>query len=236
MNSTIVPTLADFAGKIDHTILKPEATASQIDQLCDEAVEHGFAAICVNPVWTRRCVQRLSRAIGRKPAVCTVSGFPLGASLPEIKAEEARRAIEQGAIEVDMVVQLGELIAGERAAVVADIAAVVEACKRANARSIVKVILETRALTDEQIILGCRCVAEAQADYVKTSTGFHPNGGATVEHVALLRKHAAPLKVKAAGGIRDLAAALKMLAAGADRLGMSASVAVMKELRSRGAR
>ena len=112
-----------------------------------------------------------------------------------------------------------------------DIAAVVAATKRANQRASVKVILETRALTNEQIILGCRCVAEGQADYVKTSTGFHANGGATVEHVALLRKHAAPLKVKAAGGIRDLKNALAMIEAGADRLGMSASVAVIKEYR-----
>ena len=214
---------------IDHTILKPEATADQIDRLCDEALQFRFAAVCVNPVWVARCVRRLASGGSGGPVVCTVAGFPLGASLPEMKSAEARKAVEQGALEVDMVVNMGALIAGERGAVTADIAAVVAATKRANERASVKVILETRALTDEQIILGCRCLAEAQADYVKTSTGFHPNGGATVEHVALLRKHASPLKVKAAGGIRDLKSALAMIAAGADRLGMSASVAVLME-------
>lgn len=216
---------------IDHTVLKPETTAAQIDQLCDEALEYRFAAVCVNPVWVARCVRRLASGKDCGPVVCTVAGFPLGTSLPEIKAAEARRAVEEGALEVDMVVNMGALIGGERGTVTADIAAVVAAAKRANERASVKVILETRALSNEQIILGCRCVAEGQADYVKTSTGFHGNGGATVEHVALLRKHASPLRVKAAGGIRDLKAALAMIAAGADRLGMSASVAVMKEFR-----
>ncbi len=198
----------------------------QIDRLCDECREFGFAAACVNPVWVQRCAERLA---GSATAVCSVAGFPLGASLSTTKADEARRAVEGGAREVDMVVNLGALTAGDRRAVAGDIEAVVAATKRTDADATVKVILETRALTNEQIILGCRCVAEAQADYVKTSTGFHPAGGATVEDVALLHKHAAPLKVKAAGGIRDLRTALAMLEAGACRLGMSASVAVLRE-------
>jgi deoxyribose-phosphate aldolase len=181
----------------------------------------------VNPVWVARCVRRLARS---QTVVASVAGFPLGASLPATKADEARRAVEQGATEVDMVVNLGALVAGDKDAVVRDIEAVVAAVVGVHKDAVVKVILETRALMDEQIILGCRCAARAQADFIKTSTGFHPAGGATVEHVALLREHAGSLKVKAAGGIRDLETALAMIEAGADRLGMSASVRVVEEL------
>ena len=222
-----MPTRAELTRTIDHTLLKPEATAAQVEQLCAECREYGFAAACVNPRWVALCAERLA---GSDTAVATVAGFPLGASDPGAKADEARRAVMQGAREVDMVVSLGDLLVGDRRAVVRDIAGVVDAAKGADDRAIVKVILETRALTDEQIVLGCRCVAEGQADYVKTSTGFHPAGGATVAHVTLLRRHAAPLKENAAGGLRALPAALAMLAAGADRLGMSASVAVLQAL------
>lgn len=218
---------AELARRIDHTALKPETTREQIDRLCDECRRHGFFAACVNPVWVERCVERLA---GSDTCVASVAGFPLGATQTEAKALEARRAVEQGAREVDMVVHVGDLIAGDGDAVTRDISAVVGAVKSASADALVKVILETRALTDEQIILGCRCVAEAQADFVKTSTGFHATGGATVEHVALLHKHCAPIKVKAAGGIRDLATAMAMLEAGADRLGMSASVSVIEAM------
>ncbi len=220
-------TRAELARRVDHTVLKPEARGQEIDRLCEECLAHGFYAACVNPVWVRRCAEKLR---GSATVVCGVAGFPLGASAPQVKALEARLAIEEGAREVDMVVNLADLMAGDRAAVVRDIAGVVDAARRAFDGAVVKVILETRLLTEAQIILGCRCVAEAQADFVKTSTGFHAAGGATVEHVALLHKHAAPLKVKAAGGIRDLPAALAMLEAGASRLGMSASVAVVEAL------
>lgn len=222
----------DLARRIDHTILKPEATAAQLDRLCDEALEYRFAAVCVNPVWVARCSARFGRARSA-PLVCTVVGFPLGATTPEIKVAETKHAIDQGALEVDMVVNLGALIASDRAVVTSDIESVVSAARRANDKAQVKVILETRALTDEQIIVGCGCAADAGAHFVKTSTGFHPNGGATVEHVALLRASVpAGMKVKAAGGIRDLPTALSMIEAGADRLGMSASVAVMAALRA----
>jgi deoxyribose-phosphate aldolase len=187
----------------------------------------------VNPIWVARCIARLSAARTaeiRATHVCTVAGFPLGASNTAVKAEEARIAVEHGAAEVDTVANLGALIGGDRSTVIGDLAAVVDAVKRVNERAVVKVILETAALTDSQIILGCRCVAEAQADFVKTSTGFHPRGGATVEHVAILKRYASPLKVKAAGGIRELATSLAMIQAGADRLGMSASVDIMKML------
>ncbi len=212
---------------IDHTLLKPEASADQVDRLCDDCVEYGFYCACVNPVWVERCARRLN---GTGVRVAGVAGFPLGATFSEAKALEARRCIENGASEIDMVVHVADLIAQDKAAVVRDIAAVVEATQRSRADALVKVILETTALTDAQIMLGCRCAAEAQADFVKTSTGFHPTGGATVEHVALMRKCAAPLKVKASGGIRDLRTALAMLEAGASRLGMSASVAICREL------
>lgn len=221
------PTRRQLAAMIDHTLLKPEASAEQIDQLCDECRRYGFAAACVNPIWVERCVQRLA---GTSTRVASVAGFPLGASLPQTKALEARMAVQQGATEVDMVVNLAALRAGQRMTVVRDIAAVVDAVKGVREQALVKVILETAALTDEQIVLGCRCTAEAQADFVKTSTGFHPAGGARVEHVALLHRHASPIRVKASGGIRDLKTALAMIEAGAARLGMSASVAVMEEL------
>jgi deoxyribose-phosphate aldolase len=221
-------TRRELARLIDHTLLKAEATQAQIDRLCDECLEYCFFAACVNPVWVAHCAARLA---GSDTVVVSVAGFPLGATTPAIKAYEALTAIEHGAREVDMVVNLGALIAGDRLTVTRDIAGVVETVKRADPQGLVKVILETRALTDEQILLGCRCAAEAQADFVKTSTGFHPAGGATVEHVALLRKHAGPLRVKTAGGIRDLPTAWAMLEAGADRLGMSASVAMLQAMR-----
>ena len=220
-------TRTELASKIDHTVLKPETTAAQIDQLCDECLKYHFAAACVNPVWVPRCVERLR---GSGVGVASVAGFPLGASLSGVKAIEARTAVEQGATEVDMVVNLAVLLANHQPAVMRDIAAVVESVKDVNDTALVKVILETRILTDEQIILGCHAAAEARADFVKTSTGFHPAGGATVEHVSLMRKHAGKLAVKAAGGIRDLQTALAMLEAGADRLGMSASVAVIESM------
>jgi deoxyribose-phosphate aldolase len=224
---TLPKTRAELARMIDHTLLKPEATRGDIDRLCEECLEYKFAAACVNPYWVARCVARLARS---DVAVATVVGFPLGAAVTQVKAFEAIAAVQQGAREIDMVVNLGALIAGDRDAVVRDIAAVVEAAKATDGRALVKVILETRALTEKQIILGCRCAVEGQADFVKTSTGFHPAGGATVEHVRLLKKHASPLRVKAAGGIRDLPTALAMLEAGADRLGLSASVAVVQAL------
>ena len=227
--SDLPKTASELTRLIDHTVLKPETTVEQIDRLCEECLQHGFYAACVNPVWVPRCVQRLARS---QTVVASVAGFPLGASLTATKADEARRAVEQGAMEVDMVVNVGALVAGDTDAARRDIEAVVSATVGANSKALVKVILETGALTNEQIVSGCRCAAEAQADFVKTSSGFHPAGGATVEHVALLREHAAPLKVKAAGGIRDLKTALTMIEAGADRLGMSASVQVIEEMQS----
>jgi deoxyribose-phosphate aldolase len=226
-------TRLELAATIDHTILKPEAVAAQIDRVCDEAVRHAFVAVCVNPIWVARCQERLA---GTAVRIASVIGFPLGASHTVIKVDETKRAIDDGAVEIDMVVRLGDLIAGNSGLVRDDIAAVANAVHTASDRHELKVILETAALNEQQIIAGCRCAAEAQADFVKTSTGFHPAGGATVGTVRLLHKHAAPIKVKASGGIRNLPMALAMLEAGADRLGCSASVKIVKALQEDGSR
>jgi deoxyribose-phosphate aldolase len=221
-------TLDQLAQKIDHTLLKAEATPDQIDRLCGEALTFNVYAVCVNPDYVRQAVDRLKNS---KINVAAVVGFPLGASRTATKVEEARRAIDDGALEIDMVAPIGRLIAGDRAAVRDDLDAVADAVHAASSRHQIKVILETAALTPEQIILGCRCAAEAQVDFVKTSTGFHPAGGATVEAVKLLHKTAAPIQVKAAGGIRDLPTALVMINAGAHRIGTSAAPAILQQLR-----
>lgn len=217
----------ELAKTIDHTVLKPEATPAMIDALCDEAREHGFIAVCVNPLYVTRCVKRLS---GSGVLVASVIGFPLGASRTDVKVEETRRAVGDGAAEIDMVIAVGEMIAGNTAFICDDIAAVAEATHATARTNELKVILETAALSREQIVAACRCCVEAKADFVKTSTGFHSSGGATVESVKLLKESAPGLKVKAAGGIRDLATARAMLAAGADRLGCSAGVKILQEL------
>lgn len=220
----MAPARPELARIIDHTLLKPEATAADIDRLCQECVQYGFAAACVNPAWVSRAAMHLT---GTHVALAAVAGFPLGASTSEVKAYEAWSAVVQGATEIDMVVNLGALFDGDTEYVTRDIALVVESVKRVDPHALVKVILETRALSAEQIVAACHCCVAAKADFVKTSTGFHPAGGATVEHVRWLKQHAAPLKVKASGGIRDLQTALAMIEAGADRLGLSASVAVV---------
>ncbi len=227
--SHVIPSLALA---IDHTLLKPEATPDQIDELCGQAVQYGFAAVCVNPIYVPRAAKIINTARrdhGHRPAVACVVGFPLGASHPKILADETRMAIDDGAAEVDMVAPLGLLISQALGQVRRHIEAVTYVAHQAMPPIIVKVILETAALTNEQIIQGCRCCAEAEADFVKTSTGFHPAGGATVDHVTLLHRHASPIKVKAAGGIRTLADMQAMMDAGATRIGTSASVNILME-------
>lgn len=220
--------MIDLARTIDHTLLKPEATAAQIDTLCDEARAHRFFSVCVNSCWVPRCVERLR---GAESIVCAVVGFPLGAASSAVKAYEARWAVEAGAREVDMVVNLGELIVGSLKTVEFDIRAVVDAARAADASALIKVILETRALKDDQIRAGCQAAAAAGADFVKTSTGFHAGGGATIEHVRLMTTEVAKLRpemrVKASGGIRDRETALAMLEAGASRLGTSSGIAIV---------
>ncbi len=209
-----------LAAFIDHTLLKPEATAPAIDRLCAEARSHGFGAVCINPVW----IERARRALADSGVqVCTVIGFPLGANATATKRFEAERAIADGADELDMVVSLGPLLAGEHAFVQDDIAAVVAAAEG----RVVKVILETALLSPEQIREASRLAVAAGAAFVKTSTGFGP-GGATVAAVQTMREVVGPtIGVKASGGIRDAATAKAMIEAGANRLGTSASIAIL---------
>jgi deoxyribose-phosphate aldolase len=210
---------------IDHTLLKPEAMAEEIDRLCREAIEHGFYSVCVNSSWVKRARQALR---GSKVKLCSVVGFPLGAQDPQVKALEARRALREGANEIDMVINIGAVRDGDDLLVSRDIRGVVEACK--DSRAICKVILETALLTDEEKVRACKLSMKAGADFVKTSTGFS-KGGATVEDVRLMATTVAPKKlgVKASGGIRTYADVVKMVEAGATRVGCSASVKIMEE-------
>ena len=209
-----------LARTVDHTLLKPEATDAQVAALADEAAELGAFSICVSP-------NRLPVQVAGGLAVCTVVGFPSGAHVSEAKSLEAQRAVRDGATEVDMVVSLGGVIASDWDAVEADVAAVKAACGDV----LLKVILETAALTDEQIVEACRRSEAGGAQYVKTSTGFHPSGGASEHAVGLMRETVGDrLGVKASGGIRDTATALAMLAAGASRLGLSGTRGVLDGL------
>jgi len=214
----------EIARHIDHTLLKPDATRAQIETLCREAAEHGFATVCVNPAWVRLCAALLR---GTETRVCTVVGFPLGATLPEVKAVEASRVVADGACEVDMVVNIGALKSGDYRLVERDIAAVVQASRPGGA--LVKVIIEAALLTDDEKVKACVLSKAAGADFVKTSTGFGP-GGATVADVSLMRRVVGPeMGVKAAGGVRDLKSAQAMLDAGADRIGASVGVKIVQE-------
>lgn len=209
---------ADLARYIDHTLLKPEATAGQIDALCDEAAKHRFSSVCVNSAWVERCAVRL-RGSGVK--VCAVVGFPLGAMDPRSKAFEASVAVEKGASEIDMVMNIGAMKAGDLGAVREDILAVRRACR---VGVVLKVIIETCLLTDDEKVLACELSKGAGADFVKTSTGFSKSG-ATPADVALMRRTVGPkLGVKAAGGVRSLEDAVAMIEAGATRLGTSSGV------------
>jgi deoxyribose-phosphate aldolase len=220
----------EIARAIDHTLLKPEATRAQIEQLCAEAREHGFATVCVNPTWVPLCADLLR---GSETRVCTVVGFPLGATLPEVKAFEAARVVAEGACEVDMVLNVGALKSGDYRLCERDVAAVVEASHRGGA--IVKVIIEAALLTDDEKVEACVVSMAGGAEFVKTSTGFGP-GGATAADVALMRRVVGPeMGVKAAGGVRDLKSAQAMLEAGADRIGASVGVKIVQESRGRAA-
>lgn len=211
----------NIANMIDHTLLKPEATEEQIVQLCTEAKQYGFASVCVNPSWVKTAARELS---GTDVRVCTVIGFPLGATTPETKAFETKNAIENGAREVDMVINIGALKSGADDLVERDIRAVVEA---AAGKALVKVIIETALLTDDEKVRACQLAVKAGADYVKTSTGFS-GGGATVEDVALMRKTVGDnVGVKASGGVRDRKTAEAMIEAGATRIGTSSGVAIV---------
>jgi len=217
---------ADIASTIDHTLLKPDATEPEFVKLCDEAKRFHFASVCVNPAFVPLCAKLLR---GSDVKTCTVIGFPLGASTTATKAFEARKAIREGATEVDMVINVGALKGGDHELVFEDIRGVVEAAHESGA--LAKVILETALLTDEEKVIACVLAKRAKADFVKTSTGFS-SGGATLRDVAIMRATVGPdMGVKASGGIRSYADAVGMIQAGATRIGASAGVRIVKESR-----
>ena len=214
------------ASMIDHTLLKPDATRKDIEQLCREAADYKFATVCVNPTWVATCAQLLR---GTGVLVTSVVGFPLGATTPDVKHFETRRAIFDGAREIDMVINIGALKSGDLRLVERDIEAVASPCREAGAVS--KVIIEAALLTDEEKVTACTLAKAAGADFVKTSTGF-ASGGATAADVALMRRVVGEqMGVKAAGGVRDLEGLKTMVAAGATRVGASAGVRIVQESR-----
>ncbi|QNU66965.1 deoxyribose-phosphate aldolase [Ruminiclostridium herbifermentans] len=212
-----------IAGLIDHTALKPDTTREQIILLCKEAIEYKFASVCVNPCYVKLCSELLK---DYSIKVCTVIGFPLGATTTATKVAEAEEAVKNGATEVDMVINVGAIKSGDYDFVRSDIAAVVQAVE---GKALVKVILETCLLTEDEKVQSCIICKEVGADFVKTSTGFS-TGGATVEDIKLMRSIVKPnLGVKASGGIRDYKTAKAMVDAGASRIGASASIAIVSE-------
>ena len=218
-----IPQDLNIASMIDHTLLKPDATPDQIAQLCYEARKYGFASVCINPGHVKLCADLLR---GSNVKVCTVIGFPLGATSPEAKVYETETALRDGATEIDMVINIGALKGGDHTWVAKDIQGVVQTAHAAGA--IVKVIIETSLLTDEEKVTACLLAKQAGADYVKTSTGF-AGGGATVEDVALMRRVVGPgMGVKASGGVRTFEEARSMVQAGATRIGASAGVKIVQ--------
>lgn len=212
----------ELAKYIDHTLLKPEATREQIDQLIDEAIEHNFYSVCVNSAWTEYCAKRLQ---GTQVKLAVVVGFPLGAMNARAKGFETRHAVELGAHEIDMVMNVGELRSGHLKAVEDDMRAVRRATRQ---KTVLKVILETSLLSDEQKVVACQIAKKANADFVKTSTGFS-KGGATVHDIALMRRTVGPkMGVKASGGVRSYEDAVAMIQAGATRLGTSSGISIVQ--------
>jgi len=216
----------NIAKYIDHTLLKPESTKDQITKICEEAKQYNFASVCINPTWVSYASELLK---GTDVKVCTVIGFPLGATTSEVKAFETAQAIQNGATEVDMVINIGALKSGDFELVKKDIQAVVSAAKD---KALVKVIIETSLLTDEEKVKACQLSVEAGADFVKTSTGFS-TGGATVSDIKLMRETVGPnIGVKASGGVRSAEDAKAMIDAGATRIGASSGVLIVQGLTS----
>jgi deoxyribose-phosphate aldolase len=230
-------TASELARRIDHTILKPHATAAEVHQTVADAVRHEFASVCVAPAWVAKVADMVR---GSAVKCCTVAGFPHGTSKASVKAIEATVAIKDGAQEVDVVSFLPFLTNLDFVSAKAELLEIARAARAANPRVVIKVIVESALLmklpggnAEAAIEVACRAVRESGCDYIKTSTGYHPAGGTSVEAVRLMKRHANGLLVKASGGIRDLAMAEAMVEAGADRLGMSASVGVIEELTRR---
>jgi deoxyribose-phosphate aldolase len=229
---------AELARRIDHTILKPEASAPEVHRVAAEAIEHQFASVCVAPVWLAKVAKQLK---GSGVLACTVISFPHGTSKATVKAIEATSAVKDGADEIDVVAHVPYLAAADADAARAELIEVVKAARSTRRDVVIKVIVESAYLMslgaergEAAIAVACRAVRESGCDFIKTSTGFHPAGGASVEQVRLMKKYGDGLLVKASGGIRDLATARAMIEAGADRLGMSASVAVVAAMRNAG--
>lgn len=222
----------DIASRIDHTILKAEATRPEVHKVVAEAIQHGFASVCVNGCFVADVAKALQ---GSRSKCCAVAGFPLGAAKSTIKAIEATAAVKDGAGEIDVVAHLPHLINKDSAALKTELLELVKSVRSANSATVVKVIVESAYLAKDvspaefeaRIEAACRAVRESGCDFIKTSTGFHAAGGATVEAVKLMKKHSGGISVKAAGGIRSYDDAMKMLDAGADRLGCSSGVAIV---------
>ncbi len=222
----IPKTKEQLAQYFDHTLLSATATEAQIRRLCDEAMRYRFYSVCVLPRWVDLCADILQ---GSGVQICTVAGFPLGGSIARVKAYEADLAIASGADEIDMVADLAAILSGDSAYLLNDIRTVLRPCRAVRPYVGLKVIIESAALTDEQIVFACKIVQDAGAAFVKTSTGLHPAGGAKVEHVRLMAAVAPQCRIKAAGGIKTAADALAMIEAGASRIGVSASVAIIDQ-------
>jgi deoxyribose-phosphate aldolase len=236
-NNRMTPT--DLARRIDHTILKPEALAPEVHKVVTEAIEYGFASVCVAPAWVAKVSAMLK---GTSVACCTVVGFPHGTSKPTLKAIEASSAIKDGATEVDVVAFLPFLMNHDVDAAKGELMEVVRAARATRSDVVIKVIVESAARLkaggdkgERPLASACPADSKRGCDFIKTSTGFHPAGGASVEAVRLMKKYGEGLLVKASGGIRDLATARAMIDAGADRLGLSASVAIVEEMKQGGA-
>lgn len=231
-------TAAELASRIDHTILKPEASSAEVHRVATEAMQLGCASVCIAPAWVGR-VATMVRGQGGGTAVCAVVGFPHGTNKSTVKAIEATSTIKDGADEIDVVAHLPYLLSGDFEATKAELLEINRAARSTRRDVVIKVIVESALLykvlgnsqAEAALAAACRAVRESGGDYIKTSTGFHPAGGATIEAVKILKQHAEGLGVKAAGGIRDLATARAMLDAGADRLGMSATVSLLEELK-----
>ena len=216
-----------LAGYIDHTLLEATATKEQIKQLCQEAKTYGFHTVCVNGRWVNLAAELLA---GSKVSVGGVVSLPLGADSTKIKVLQAKEAVFAGADEIDMVADLAAIIEGDSKYLSSQLRSVLKVCRSMRPPVVLKVIIESAALSNEQKIFACRIADEAGVDFIKTSTGLHPAGGATVEDIKLMKETAPNCKIKAAGGIRNLEQALEMLDAGALRIGTSSSVQIMKEL------
>jgi deoxyribose-phosphate aldolase len=220
----------ELAGRIDHTLLQATTTTEQIEQACRQAKDYGFHTVCVNGRWIVLAAELLA---GSRVAVGGVVSLPLGADSTKVKVAQTREAIFDGADEIDMVADLAAIIEGDSRYLLGQLQAVLKVCRAMRPPVVLKVIIESAALSDDQKVFACRIAQQAGADFVKTSTGLHPAGGATVEDIKLMRKTAPKCKIKAAGGIRTAEQAIEMLAAGAHRVGTSSSVQIMEESKVR---